>query len=66
VARGLRARVDTPRHRALALHRRDQHWTLYWSDRNQRRHKYDLIEPSSDVRALLDELDRDPTCIFWG
>ena len=41
-------------------------WTLYWSDRNQRWHKYDLIAPSADVLALLDELDRDPTCIFWG
>ena len=43
-----------------------QHWTLYWSDRNQRWHKYDLIAPTSDVLVLLDELDRDPTCIFWG
>lgn len=24
-------------------------WTLYWSDRNQCCHQYDLIEPSSDV-----------------
>jgi hypothetical protein len=43
-----------------------KHWTLYWSDRNQRWHRYDLIAPSRDVLALLDELDRDPTCIFWG
>ncbi len=43
-----------------------KHWTLYWSDRNQRWHKYDLIAPTPDVLALLDELDRDPTCIFWG
>ncbi|HEX5922923.1 MAG TPA: DUF3024 domain-containing protein [Baekduia sp.] len=43
-----------------------QHWTLYWSDRNQRWHTYDLIAPTSDVLVLLDELDRDPTCIFWG
>ncbi len=41
-------------------------WMLYWSDRNQRWQKYDLIAPSADVRALLDELDRDPTGIFWG
>jgi len=34
--------------------------------RNQRWHKYDLIAPSADVLALLDELDRDPTCICWG
>lgn len=41
-------------------------WTLDWSDRNQRWHKYELIEPSGDVLAVLDELDRDPTGIFWG
>ena len=45
---------------------KDKHWTLYWSDRNQRWHKYELIEPSSDVPALLDGLERHPTCIFWG
>jgi hypothetical protein len=28
--------------------------------------QYDLVAPSPDVLALLDELDRDPTCIFWG
>jgi Protein of unknown function (DUF3024) len=41
-------------------------WTLYWSDRNARWHRYDLIEPTPDIRVLLDEVDRDPTCIFWG
>jgi hypothetical protein len=41
-------------------------WTLYWRDRNLRFHIYDLIAPSSHVNDLLDEIDRDPTCIFWG
>jgi hypothetical protein len=41
-------------------------WTLYWSDRNGRWHLYDLIDPTDDVRVLLNEVDRDPTCIFWG
>lgn len=43
-----------------------EHWVLYWRDRNQKRHLYDLLEPSPDVLVLLDEIDRDPTCIFWG
>jgi len=43
-----------------------ERWTLYWRDRNQRWHKYDLIAPSPDILTLLDEVDRDPTCIFWG
>lgn len=41
-------------------------WTLYWRDRNQRWHRYDLVAPSSDVLTLLDEVDRDRTGIFWG
>ena len=40
-------------------------WTLYWSDRNSRWHLYDLIAPGS-VEELLTEIDKDPTCIFWG
>ncbi|MGO9320711.1 MAG: DUF3024 domain-containing protein [Solirubrobacteraceae bacterium] len=41
-------------------------WTLYWSDRNGRWHRYDLLQPTADIRVILDEVDRDPTCIFWG
>ncbi|HEY5197748.1 MAG TPA: DUF3024 domain-containing protein [Solirubrobacteraceae bacterium] len=41
-------------------------WTLYWRDRNQRWHRYDFTAPSSSIITLLDEVDRDPTAIFWG
>jgi len=41
-------------------------WTLYWRDRNQRFRLYDLLTPSSRVDDVLTEIDRDPTCIFWG
>jgi len=41
-------------------------WTLYWRDRNLQFHIYDLLEPSNRVDDLLNEIDRDPTCIFWG
>jgi hypothetical protein len=41
-------------------------WTLYWRDRNLRFHRYDLVEPTLSVADLLDEIDRDPTAIFWG
>ena len=56
-------RRGVARFRYTAKHK---HWTLYWSDRNQRWHNHDLVAPSGDVLALLDVLDRDPTCIFWG
>ena len=41
-------------------------WTLYWRDRNLRFHRYDQIEPSPSIDHLLNEIDRDPTAIFWG
>ena len=41
-------------------------WTLYWRDRNERWHRYDLIDASPDITVLLEEIDQDPTCIFWG
>jgi len=41
-------------------------WTLYWRDRNQRFHRYDLHPLSARLEDLLAEIDRDPTGIFWG
>jgi hypothetical protein len=39
---------------------------LYWRDRNLRFHIYDLLAPSPTIDDVLLEIDRDPTCIFWG
>jgi hypothetical protein len=41
-------------------------WSLYWRDRNLRFHTYDRLRPTGNVDQLLDEIDRDPTGIFWG
>jgi hypothetical protein len=41
-------------------------WTLYWRDRNERFHRYDLHPPSRSIDALLEEVKRDPTSLFWG
>jgi Protein of unknown function (DUF3024) len=41
-------------------------WTVYWRDRDGRWHRYEQIEPSSEVKTMLDEIDADPTGIFWG
>jgi Protein of unknown function (DUF3024) len=45
---------------------RSRGWELYWSDRNSDFHVYDLVEPTQNVVVLLDEVSRDPTCIFFG
>lgn len=41
-------------------------WTLWWSDRNERWHRYEDLDPTSDLDVLLVEIDEDPTAIFWG
>lgn len=41
-------------------------FTLYYADRNDRWHLYDWIEPSTELEDILQEIDRDPTGIFWG
>jgi hypothetical protein len=41
-------------------------WSLYWRDRNLRFHEYGLVPATPNIDELLAELDRDPTCIFWG
>jgi hypothetical protein len=41
-------------------------WSLYWRDRHLRFHVYDRITPSPRIDDLLQEIDRDPTAIFWG
>ena len=40
-------------------------WSLYWRDRNLLFLRYDQLPPSH-VDDLLQEVDRDPTAIFWG
>jgi Protein of unknown function (DUF3024) len=41
-------------------------WTLHWRERDLGFHHHDQLEPSPGIRDLLDEIDRDPTAIFWG
>lgn len=41
-------------------------WTLYCADRNSKWHEYYEIEPSPNFDDLLEEVEDDPTGIFWG
>jgi hypothetical protein len=50
----------------LRFTRSRKEWALYWRDRNLKFHRYDPVGPTPNVQVLLDEIDRDPTCIFWG
>jgi hypothetical protein len=44
----------------------DGQWTLYYADRNSRWHLYFGIESTKAFDTLLNEVDDDPTGIFWG
>jgi Protein of unknown function (DUF3024) len=46
--------------------RATRQWSLYWRDRHLRFHVYNTIAPSPHIDDLLQEIDRDPTAIFWG
>ena len=48
------------------FNRRRGLWTLLWCDRNLECHIYDLLDSVADLRGLVDEVDRDPSGIFWG
>jgi hypothetical protein len=45
---------------------RTSKWTLYCADRNSRWHEYLNAEPTRNLDDLIEEVDRDPTGIFWG
>lgn len=42
-----------------------QKWTLYWYDRKNRRQPYPTGRNRDLLEKLIDELDSDPTGVFW-
>ncbi len=41
-------------------------WTLFWADRNGRWHRYENFVDRRNFLDLLQEVEKDPTGIFWG
>ena len=66
VATRVRARLDEKPGRPASFERRRREWTLFWRDRNHRWHRYKYTAPTTEIARLLEEIDRDPTGIFWG
>jgi hypothetical protein len=58
-------RLVTSPGRPAPLRPRQPRLTLYWADRNSRWHRYHDIDPGT-ADQLLDEINEDPTSIFWG
>lgn len=41
-------------------------WTLYYCRSSGRWERYPLLSSTTRIDVLLDEIDRDPICVFWG
>jgi hypothetical protein len=44
----------------------DGTWTLYFGDRHAKWRLYIDLDTNQPVGVILDEIEGDPTCIFWG
>ena len=58
--------MDQVPDRPAPLHQGDRALSLLWRDRDLRFHPYDRLAASPHVDEILQEIDRDPTRIFWG
>ena len=54
---------NVARFRFVATRKR---WWLYCQMRDLKWHRYEPLPEAATFDALLREVDRDPTCIFWG
>jgi hypothetical protein len=41
-------------------------WTLYYHRHTGRWERYPLLGPTRRIDKLVDEIERDPICIFWA
>jgi hypothetical protein len=48
----------------IEFHPATRTWRLFAYDRNERRVDYPFLRPTRDLDAVIDELERDPICIF--
>jgi hypothetical protein len=57
--------IDTPI--ARLLYDPDSlHWHLYWMRGTGRWQKYNGLEPTNSLNAVIDEIAIDPFLLFWG
>lgn len=50
----------------IRYNEKTEEWTLYCADRNDKWHECYDSEPTKNLDKILDEIDKDPTGIFWG
>jgi hypothetical protein len=44
----------------------DQKWTAFWPNRDEEWLPYPQMRPTTSVARVIEELERDPYCCFWG
>jgi hypothetical protein len=44
----------------------DGAWTLYFGDRNGRWTTYPVLDAKQPIDVILEEIETDPTALFWG
>jgi hypothetical protein len=50
----------------IRYNQKKENWTIYSRDRNQKWHLYTEIEPKEIIEEIIEEIEADPTGIFWG
>jgi len=48
------------------LNKETKHWMLYYRSSSKRWQTYAEIQPTAEIVILLDEVDRDPSGVFWS
>lgn len=41
-------------------------WKLYYPNRNEKWMEYEILDSKQEIEDLLNEIDNDPICVFWG
>ena len=57
---GRRARIAQIRYEG------DGTWTLYFGDRHDKWTLYFDLDPHQPIDVIINELEEDHTCVFWG
>ena len=50
----------------LRFVRRSNRWTLYWMRADLHWHRYEPAPPTADLAALVEVVERDAYCAFFG
>jgi hypothetical protein len=41
-------------------------WQLYWMRASGKWQKYAEFKPTNNLQSVIEEIEKDPYCVFWG